>query len=131
LQLKIKDLKERDEDLFSRGDMICSTEDYCQVTNEILAKIYVLELPEHKRIMSEGYSSVLHMHTCVQEVEISAVEAVLQAGKLAKATFLTSGKEGFVKITVTIVSWCSQANSAQSTSAWRSTRRFRSSASLL
>jgi translation elongation factor EF-1alpha len=39
--------------------------------------IRILELPEDKRIFSSGYNCVLHLHCLVEEVEINAVEALI------------------------------------------------------
>lgn len=51
-----------------------------------MAKIKLLDLPEQKKIVSEGFACVMHLHTAVEEVEISAVEACLEkdSGKLIK-----------------------------------------------
>lgn len=43
------------------------------VTQEIECEITILELPEHKSIFSTGYSCVLHMHTAIEDVEVSAI----------------------------------------------------------
>lgn len=34
-----------------------------------------MELPEHKKIMNEGYTAILHIHTTVHTIEITSVEA--------------------------------------------------------
>jgi len=83
--------------------MICSTEDLCPVTQLFIAELTLLKLPEHKPIMSQGYTCVLHMHTSVNEIEIEEVEAIMnpENKKLTKNTFLKSNQTGVVKIGVT------------------------------
>jgi len=43
--LKIKGLEENDLD---RGFVACNIDNLCHITQEILVKLSVLELPEHK-----------------------------------------------------------------------------------
>lgn len=52
--------------------------------------------------MSQGYTCVLHMHTCVAEIEIEEVEALQnpENKKLTKTTFLKSNQVGVVKIAI-------------------------------
>jgi len=61
-----------------------------------------MKLPEHKPILSQGYTCVLHMHTSVQEIEIEEVEAVMdpESKKLTRVSFLKTGQTGVVKISV-------------------------------
>jgi len=74
--------------------------------NEFIARITVLELHDHKKIMSQGYSSVLHMHTNVREIEISQIMATYKDGKPTPSSFLLSGQQGIVKILVMRHSSC-------------------------
>lgn len=50
--------------------------------------------------MTSGYSCVLHMHTAVQEIEISEVNATYDKtlGKMLKASVLKNGEKGIVTI---------------------------------
>lgn len=68
VKLKVKGIEDEDVD---RGMVICNNDDFCQVTFEIEAEINLLELPDHKPLFSAGYVCVLHMHTIMQEVEVS------------------------------------------------------------
>lgn len=52
-----------DEKELQKGYVLCQLDDPCVVTKEFLAKLTLLDLPEHKRIMSQGYKCMLHMHT--------------------------------------------------------------------
>ncbi len=96
--MKIKGVEEID---IEKGYMLCNTDNFCQITNEFMAEVSIMELPDHKSILSEGYLCVLHLHTYVLEVEISAVEAVIHADKKkTKSNFLKSNQKGIVKILV-------------------------------
>ena len=72
--------------------------------SEFEAKLQVLELPEHKPIMSQGYTCVLHLHTSVEEVEITTVVSLFdnEKGKYVKSSFLKSGVTGQARILVII-----------------------------
>jgi peptide chain release factor subunit 3 len=89
--IKIK-LKGVEDDDLQRGFMICDIDNHCHVTQEILCYVDLLELPEHKHIMSQGYSCVMHIHTAVHEIEITKVEAFTDPvrRKHLKASFLKS-----------------------------------------
>jgi len=76
--MKVKDIEEED---IKRGFIICNNEDFCcrilyfyyfweEFCYEIEAELQILELPDHKAIMSAGYSCVIHVHTIMEEVEI-------------------------------------------------------------
>jgi len=96
VKIRVKGLEDDD---IERGYMICSTDDFCHIANEILCRITVTELPEHKPIISEGYSCIIHLHAFVHEIEISHVEAVINSDKKKiKASFLKNNQEGIVKI---------------------------------
>jgi len=94
-------LKGIEDENITRGDILCSTDNFPQVCQEFEAKIQVLELPEHKLIMSSGYSCVIHLHAALEEVFISEVKAEMdKKTKLnKKATFLKAGSLGVVRIT--------------------------------
>jgi len=73
IKIPIKGIKETD---VSRGCIICS-KDRCKVCYEFEAKIKILELPEHKPIMSNGYSCVLHLHTSMENIKIKKIKGSL------------------------------------------------------
>lgn len=85
-----------------RGYMVCSTESLCPATQLFIAELTLMKLPEHKPILSQGYTCVLHMHTSVQEIEIEEVEAVQdpESKKLTRVSFLKNGQTGVVKISI-------------------------------
>jgi len=71
------------------------------ICQEFEAKISVLELPEHKLIMSSGYSCVIHLHAALEEVFISDVKAEIDRKTKTpkKSTFLKTYSQGIVRIT--------------------------------
>lgn len=101
--VKLK-IKGTDENLFRRGDMLCSNLNYCQESLEFKAHLNVLELPEHKKIMSSGYECIIHLHAVSAEAEIAHVESKKDkaTGKSLKATYLLPGEAGGIVIKVNI-----------------------------
>jgi len=93
-------LKGIEDENIARGDILCQLDNLPQVCQEFEAKIHVLELPEHKQIMSNGYSCVIHLHAALEEVFISKVLAEIdKKTKVNKnSTFLKSGSIGTVRI---------------------------------
>jgi len=61
----------------------------------------VLELPEHKMIMSSGYSCVIHLHAALEDVIVSEIKAELdrKTKEKKKSAFLKAGSSGLVRIT--------------------------------
>jgi peptide chain release factor subunit 3 len=91
-----------EDDDIKKGYMISNYQEPCQVCSEFEARLQVLELPEHKPIMSEGYTCVLHLHTSVEEVEITTVVSLYdnEKKKYIKSSFLRSGVTGQARILV-------------------------------
>jgi len=52
-----------DESQVRKGEVICPREDTLPITEIFIAEIKLLNLLEHKPIMSQGYKSILHIHT--------------------------------------------------------------------
>jgi len=67
VKLKISGVEEED---VSPGFVLCSPEDVCNTGRVFDAQIVILE---YKSIISAGYSCVLHIHSCVEEVTIKAL----------------------------------------------------------
>jgi len=61
----------------------------------------VLELPEHKLIMSSGYSCVIHLHACLEDIIINEIKAEIdrKTKEKKKTAFLIAGMTGIVRIT--------------------------------
>jgi len=61
--------------------------------------VTLLNLPDHKSILSTGYMSVLHMHSAIEDVCISGIVCSLDNGKKnPKCTFLKSNMSAIVRI---------------------------------
>lgn len=67
VKLKISGVEEED---VSPGFVLCSPGDVCSTGRIFDAQIVILE---YKSIISAGYSCVLHIHSCVEEVTIKAL----------------------------------------------------------
>ena len=63
---------------------MCSTDDLCPIFNTFEAEIQLLDLPEKKQIMANGYQCVLHMHTIIEECTIDLVVEIEKKTKLEK-----------------------------------------------
>lgn len=70
IKLKVKGVEEDD---VMRGMVVCEAEKQCYVAHDIEVQLQMLELPEHKKILSTGYTCVMHLHTALEEVEITHV----------------------------------------------------------
>ena len=72
--MKIKGIENELEII--RGGIVCSVDDLCPVFNTFEAEIQVLDLPEKKQIMTNGYQCILHMHTTIEECTIDLVAEI-------------------------------------------------------
>jgi peptide chain release factor subunit 3 len=67
VKLKLKNVEEED---VSPGFILCSPDNLCHTAKVFDAQIVILE---HKSIICAGYSAVMHVHTCAEEVNIKAL----------------------------------------------------------
>eukprot|EP01017_Pseudomicrothorax_dubius_P027781 TRINITY_DN3242_c0_g1_i1.p1 TRINITY_DN3242_c0_g1~~TRINITY_DN3242_c0_g1_i1.p1 ORF type:complete len:577 (+),score=197.44 TRINITY_DN3242_c0_g1_i1:132-1862(+) len=97
LKLQLKGIE---DDQIKRGFMITSNANRCMVCLEFEAEIDLLEIPEPKHIMSSGYQCVIHIHTAMEEVQITAVLAEIdrKSKQEKKASFLKSYMGGRVRL---------------------------------
>ena len=56
-------------------DIICHEDLHVHAVKEFEGQISVLELLENRRVLTAGYSAVMHIHTAVEEVVISELIA--------------------------------------------------------
>ena len=54
-----------------RGDIICHEDLHVHAVREFEGQLVLLELLENRRILTAGYSAVMHIHTAVEEVVIT------------------------------------------------------------
>jgi len=94
-------LKNVEDENLSRGDVLCNLDSFPQICQEFEASISVLELPEHKLIMSSGYSCVIHLHAALEDVIISEIRAEVdrKTKEKKKSAFLKTNMTGIVRIT--------------------------------
>ncbi|XP_063076654.1 eukaryotic peptide chain release factor GTP-binding subunit ERF3A [Engraulis encrasicolus] len=67
LKLRLKGIEEEE---ILPGFILCNAENLCHTGRTFDAQIVIIE---HKSIICPGYNAVLHIHTCIEEVQISAL----------------------------------------------------------
>uniref|UniRef100_A0A8C4GRU3 G1 to S phase transition 1 n=1 Tax=Dicentrarchus labrax TaxID=13489 RepID=A0A8C4GRU3_DICLA len=67
LKLRLKGIEEEE---ILPGFILCSPDNLCHSGRTFDAQIVIIE---HKSIICPGYNAVLHIHTCIEEVQISAL----------------------------------------------------------
>ncbi|KAK5880901.1 hypothetical protein CesoFtcFv8_021762 [Champsocephalus esox] len=67
LKLRLKGIEEEE---ILPGFILCSPDNICHSGRTFDAQIVIIE---HKSIICPGYNAVLHIHTCIEEVQISAL----------------------------------------------------------
>ncbi|XP_062612295.1 eukaryotic peptide chain release factor GTP-binding subunit ERF3A-like [Saccostrea cucullata] len=87
LKLKVSGVEEED---VSPGFVLCPSNSLCHTAKTFDAQIVILE---HKSIICAGYSAILHIHACAEEVTIKALLCLLDKKTGEKAQI----KPRFVK----------------------------------
>ncbi|XP_069124545.1 eukaryotic peptide chain release factor GTP-binding subunit ERF3A-like [Argopecten irradians] len=87
LKVKVQGVEEED---ISPGFVLCPMETPCNTGKVFDAQIVILE---HKSIICAGYSAVLHIHTCAEEVTLRALLCIIDK----KTGDKTQVKPRFVK----------------------------------
>ncbi|XP_026991153.1 G1 to S phase transition 1, like isoform X2 [Tachysurus fulvidraco] len=67
LKLRLKGIEEEE---ILPGFILCTPENLCHSGRTFDAQIVIIE---HKSIICPGYNAVLHIHTCIEEVQITAL----------------------------------------------------------
>uniref|UniRef100_A0A4W4G2Y2 Tr-type G domain-containing protein n=1 Tax=Electrophorus electricus TaxID=8005 RepID=A0A4W4G2Y2_ELEEL len=67
LKLRLKGIEEEE---ILPGFILCTPESLCHSGRTFDAQIVIIE---HKSIICPGYNAVLHIHTCIEEVQITAL----------------------------------------------------------
>ena len=68
VRLKLKNVE---EDQIHRGFVLADIANPCPVVAEFEAEVLIVELLEHRPIISAGYSCVFHCHTVMEEVTVT------------------------------------------------------------
>ena len=71
VKLQVKNINDIED--IKRGNVICGLQYRCFVCHEFQAEIKVMDLPDKKKIISDAFGAVMHMHCLQEEVEISKV----------------------------------------------------------
>lgn len=71
IKLRLKGVEEED---ISPGFVLCDPSSPCNMSQNFEAQIAILE---HKSIICAGYSAILHIHTVVEEVQITELKALI------------------------------------------------------
>lgn len=85
-----------EEEEVSKGFVLCSPDSLCSTGSVFDAQIAIIE---HKSIICAGYSAILHIHTCIEEVEIKSLICLLDR----KTGGRVKGKPKFVKQDQTVI----------------------------
>ncbi|PVD39202.1 hypothetical protein C0Q70_01830 [Pomacea canaliculata] len=99
--VKIKVTGVEEEDV-SPGFVLCSPENVCHTGRMFDAQIVILE---HKSIICAGYSCVLHIHSCAEEVTIKALICLIDKKTGEKTSvrprFIKQDQVGVARLEVT------------------------------
>jgi len=97
----LKDISTND---ISQGFVLCSEDSELPVMSEFEAQLAIIDLLPTKPILSAGYSAVIHVHTCTEEVIIEDLVSTMnkKTRKLSKRkpTFVRKGDIVTVRISV-------------------------------
>jgi peptide chain release factor subunit 3 len=100
LRLRVSGVEEED---VSAGFVLCSRfPPLVPVVREFEAQVAILELLEHKPILTGGYKCVLHIHSVVEECEVIKLVAVIdpKTKERKKAKFVKSGAICIARVAV-------------------------------
>ncbi|TNM97559.1 hypothetical protein fugu_015715 [Takifugu bimaculatus] len=79
LKLRLKGIEEEE---ILPGFILCNAENLCHSGRIFDAQIVIIE---HKSIICPGYNAVLHIHTCIEEVQIKALICLVDKKTGAKS----------------------------------------------
>jgi len=84
----------------SPGFVLCAPRAPCPVVVAFEAQVVVLELLEHNPVFTVGYRSVLHVHTAVEECEVTKLIGAMdpKTREMKKAKFVKSGAVAVVRV---------------------------------
>lgn len=85
-----------EEEEVSKGFVLCSPDSLCSTGSVFDAQIAIIE---YKSIICAGYSAILHIHTCIEEVEIKVLIGLLDR----KTGERMKGRPKFVKQDQTVI----------------------------
>ena len=91
-----------EEDDVAPGFVVCSRRAPVPVVTAFDAQLQVLDLLEHKAVFTAGYKAVLHVHSVVEECEITALLAQVDVKTKAKkkVKFVKGGSVVIARVSV-------------------------------
>lgn len=97
-------LKEMNTSDVSQGFVLCDKESELPVVTEFEAQLAIIDLLPSKPIVAAGYSAVIHIHTCTEEITIeellSTMNKKTRKPSKRKPTFVRKGDIVTVRIIV-------------------------------
>ena len=108
LRLRLSGIDEED---VSSGFVLSDEKDLVPVVHSFEAQIAVLDLLEHKPIMTGGYTAILHLHSIVEECEVTKLVWALdpKTREKKKTKFVKSNSVCAVRIKVVGGSVCMES----------------------
>lgn len=99
LRLRLSGIEEDD---ISAGFVLSSRFNLVPVVTQFEAQVAILELLEHKPILTGGYKAVLHLHSVVEECEVTKLVAVIdpKTKEKKKAKYVKSGAICIARVAV-------------------------------
>lgn len=95
--------------MINKGDIISCREQVTPVTKIFEAEMDILELLEHKPIISKGYGCVMHCHTYSEDIQIESILSIMEENKQTgaiepndKVKFLRSHQTAKVRISTKV-----------------------------
>lgn len=91
-----------EEDEVSSGFVLSDCNKLVPVVHQFEAQIVVLDLLEHKPILTGGYTAILHLHSIVEECEVTKIVAAIdpKTKEKKKTKFVKSGSICIARIAV-------------------------------
>jgi len=91
-----------DEEQVQKGYVFCAREKMMPATDLIQAEVDILEIPESKKLMTKGYSCMMHIHSHSDEVLIKDITKSVE--KVDKGEDIVKLKPKFTKSHTKM--WC-------------------------
>jgi len=96
VKLRLKGIE--DENTINKGDVLCIKDLHCPISNLFEVEITILQLLEHKPIITQGYQCILHIHTVADECTINEILSEVKYNEKGEAKEVKSkpkyGKTG-------------------------------------
>ncbi|ANQ08419.1 Translation elongation factor EF-1 [Plasmodium coatneyi] len=74
-----------EEDQISKGFVLCDSLNPCSVVSEFIGRVAIVELLEHKPIITAGYFCIFHAHTTCEEIQfLDMLEVIDKKSKKKK-----------------------------------------------